>query len=346
MFGSSGLPDQYASHQDDKERARSLVNEVHGVAAQIRQEAEEQHRLQHHPSTQPRSAKQLFNERMRRGEEQGWMERFVDWAGFRPYLEQRKREDGVHQQRLTWDEDEDHVDRYDYLRAEASKHNPTVREHDDDQADTAEKAHVNSLRAELQQLHARFSNITQRIRTAIHARLASHSPPSAAAESSADQQTQTTPSSVIEEREGDDCAAARVGANDTKSSLPSSPSSAPSHPLLSPLHPLLADVESMTNLPLLPAPPQPESAWQRFMSVFFPSHLEQRASTAYRAAREEAKQEAVRLSSAMQAEYAELKHLLHDLRDDVVLGKGEPLELYEQYNPETVHAADEKHSSA
>ena len=319
MFGDAEVgeryPDQYASHNDDKERAQSLINEVHGVAAQIRQEEEEQHRLQYHPSNAALSAKELARERRRRGEERGWVDRFIDWIGFRPYLQQRAREDGVHQQRLTWEEDEDHVDRFDYLREEASKPKPVVRE---DKVERAQTAHVNTLKAELQHLKLLFANYTHNIRAAIQGKLPSHLPTTATAlhgtqsqAGSKDKQTTATiaTSTPVSEmtRGVEEGAALTVGDNDTASSLPTSPSSPPSHPLLDPLHAILADVHSMTERPLLPAPPAPVGVWQRWMSALFPSHLEQRADAVYRKAREEARLEAVRLSEAMKTEYAELK---------------------------------------
>ena len=347
---SAGYPDQYASHSDDKERARSLINEVHGVAAQIRQAEEEQHRLKFHPSNPALSAKDLARERRRRGEELGWVDRFIDWTGFRPYLEQRARDDGVHQPRVTWEEDEDHIDRFDYLREEASRPKPVVREEDLDRSQTA---HISAVKAELQQLRDRFSNYTHSIRAAIQHRLTSHPKRTATAPQetqpqagSTEEQTPTTttstPAGDLGGTEGG--ATARVGDNDTSSSLPSSPSSAPSHPLLDPLHAILTDVESMTERPLLPAPPQPEGVWQRLMSTLFPSHLEQRASAVWRAATEEAREEAVKLREAMRAECAELTRQLLELKDDVVQGKGEPLELFEQYSPEPVLISEQQRS--
>ena len=92
-------PDQYASHPSAKEHARSLVNEVHSVAAQLKQAEDAEHRLHRHPTTeQPHSTKDVDRKRRRLlGDSRSLLERIVDWTGL----------GGVHRRGEGFKEDEE-----------------------------------------------------------------------------------------------------------------------------------------------------------------------------------------------------------------------------------------------
>ena len=324
-------PDQYASHQNEKERAQSLVNEVHGVAAQIRQAEQDEHELHFHPLDASGHSTKGLNTAL--PHQRSMVDRVVDFFGFRPYLEQRKREDGVHEQR--WAKDEDRVDRFDYLRDEAGKRKPVVYEEttEGEQRQHGEH-HVSTLKAELQHLKEKFQHFTQQAKEAIKSRLA---PPF-----HEEQETKGGESAATEGGEAQTEARHASGGGGGNESL-GAPLllPRPQHPLLDPLHDILRNVDSMTTTPLLPAPPRPAGWWQRLMQSVFPSHLEEQATGLYKQAREEARQEAMSLREVMRGEYEDIKRQLRELKKDVVEGKGqEPLELYEQYNPEPVHAQD------
>ena len=331
---SSRYPEQHVSHTTDKERARSLVDEVHGVAAQIRQAEEEEHHLHYHPADSIPSTKDIDRAARRLNGERGVWDRLLDWTGARRLLPHGMAGDG----------EGDGVDRDEYFREEAAKKKPVVYE--EETADRKKAGLSNSLKAELQQLKERFQHflhqaqdaIKNRLATPFHDKAASHKTQATDSQQTTETKTTATPTSTHSHDKGDDGAAAgTVAGNESNESMSSSLlHPRPDHPLLDPLHDILRNVDSMTTTPLLPAPPQPEGWWQRFMSTVFPSHLEEHANGMYAHAREEARQEAVKLREAMRGQYDDITRQLKEIKADVMEGKGEPLELYEQYNPEVV----------
>jgi hypothetical protein len=340
VYGEEHVPDQYASHQNDKERALSLVNELHGVAAQIKRAQEDETHLQYHPMEGRPTIKEISRQREGGGlqkHQKYWMDRLMDWTGIRRYI--------YHSQ--YGEDDGDEVDKFDYFRQEASKVKPVEYEDvaEAGEAEEATKRHAHNYRAQLEQLRQRFINWTHHVEEQIKSRLAkpfkaSHKTKDEEEEGQAttEIQTATTTTEVRHPQgEGEDSSASEMD-NVTIPVIFLPPP--PDHPLLDPLHSILRDVESMATRPLLPPPPT--SLWQRFMAVLFPPRLEYNSHRAYAKAREEVRHEAMKLSETLRHQYEILKQQLSEIKEDVVEGKGEPLELYEQYNPEPVHLDEQE----
>ena len=333
--------DQYAAHQDDKEemakeRARRLINEVHGVAAQIKQEegADTDARLQPHyeplKNAHP-SAKDIVRERKERGDiaEDGWALRVADWLGFGPYMRLEKREDGIHHVR--GDDDHD-TDKYDYMRgAAASKGKKSVHKDQEGTAGAAEEgaaeeeahSHVNSMLTYLRELEERFSGHVDAIKQRITQKTV---PPYK--QIRADDKQPSTPPPATSSADDDSVPVQFI-------------STSPDHPLLDPLHSILASVESLIARPVTPpSPPPAVSYWARLMDAVFPSSVSDEARKVYDIARYEASKEAARVRRAMTAQYDKVRSELRSIGEEVRGGTSEPLELYEQYNPEPVDTTE------
>ena len=334
--------DQYASHQDDKEdmakeRARRLINEVHGVAAQIKQQeqdGDETPQPHYHPlKTAHPSAKDIARERREQYEtddESGWWQSTADWLGFGPYMRLQKREDGIHQVR--GDDDHD-TDKFDYMRgaaagkAKASVHDSQEENEGEQTAskdDGHEHSHVNSMLTHLKELEERFGqqvgSIQQRI-TQMRV------PPYKQTRAEDKQKQPSSEPSTNESADNDSVPVQFI-------------STSPDHPLLDPLHSILASVESLIARPVHPAnPPAAASYWSRFMAAVFPSAVSDTARDMYDIARHQASKEAARVRRGMAAQYDKLRVQLRALGEEVTGGTSEPLELYEQYNPEQVDTA-------
>ena len=331
--------DQYASHQDDKEeiakeRARRIINEVHGVAAQIKQEepqVDEKLLPHYHPlKTAHPTAKDITREMQERYEthsESSWGQRVADWLGFGPYLRLEKREDGIHHMR--GDDDHD-TDKYDYIRGaatsrgRASVHEKHVGEGEaaTGQESEVDVPHLNSMLAHLKELEGRFGDQVDAIKQRITEKTV---PP-------------------YEQMRADDKHPAFPPAT-TSAEDDSVPvhfiSTSPDHPLLDPLHSILRSVESLIARPVTPpTPPAATSYWSRLMQTVFPSSVSDTARDMYDIARYEASKEASRVRRAMTVQYDKVRAELHAIGQAVKGGTSEPLELYEQYNPEPVNTTD------
>ena len=339
--------DQYASSQDDKEemskeRARRIIDEVHGRAAQINQQQQQhstdgQPQPHYHPlRTAHPSAKDIEHDREAQYETQGegsWVQRAADWLGFGPYMRLEKREDGVHHVR---GDDDEEVGKFDYIRSKATgrgKANVQAEqggERDGNAAADGEKegeAHRQGKRlvAHLKELEQRFGEHVASVKQRIAQKTVPPYQQIRAAE-----QTSSDASTAESTAEHDD------------SSVPVEfVSTSPDHPLLDPLHSILASVHSLTSRPDTPAAEAASASyWSRLVDSVVPSAVSDTARDVYDVARLEATREAWRLRRAMTAQYDKLRQDLRAVAQDVREGTGEPLELYEQYNAEPVQTEE------
>ena len=350
--------DQYASHQDDKEEmakenARRIIDEIHGRAAQIKQQQQPGTDDRTQPHYEPLnkahpSAKDIERERKQRGEldDSSWVLRAADWLGIGPYLRQEKREDGVHHMR---GDDDDGTDKFDYARsAGVAKGGASVdgKQAGESQSavgegnETEDESHlrVNSMLTHLKQLEERFYRNVESIQ---HRITSKQVPPyqQIRADDTNKQESSTSTSAPTTATKATDSADDSVPVKFISTS--------PDHPLLDSLHSILASVESLIARPV-PASSKPvvaASYWSRLMDGVFPSSVSDEARKVYDIARHEASKEAARVRSAMSGEYDKLRSQLRAIGEQVKEGTAQPLELYEQYNPEKVKHISHTRSS-
>jgi hypothetical protein len=316
--------------EDVRERATRLLNEIHGVAAQLVQKSSQSQPqpVSYSPLTESVTGRDVERERQRTREaagrsSSGVVERVLGWLGYRPYVEQVKREDGVHTQRRQPQTQayEAEVDEHkaEYLRSEAAKRKAVDGEEEEEEAEDAGLLHRyrTTLLDHLLQLKTRFSEAAQRVK---HSR-----------------QRDSTAAPRQQQQQHQPQAARTAADNDGSGSVPVAfTSSSSSHPLHE-LSAIMRDVESWESVPLLPAPPS--SLWQRFVSAAFPSALERRMQRWYRQAGDEAREEAGKLSAAMRSEYDALSRQLQEAKRDIAAAAAtgdQPLELLQQYDPDSV----------
>ena len=304
-----------------------MVNEIHGVAAQIghtrsQSQPPQQQPVSYSPLSESATGKDMDRERQRAREAAGrssggLLDRVLGWLGFRPYVEQLKRDDGVHTQRVRPPQEAE-VDEQEaeFLRTEAAKRKAVEGEEDEAEDESLLHRYRTTLLDHLLQLKTRFSDAAQRARHSLQQH-------STAASQQQQQQHQPQPTET---------AASESGSSEVPVTFIST---SPSHPLHE-LSAIMRDVESWESVPLLPAPPS--SLWQRIVSAAFPSALEHRMQRWYRQARSEARDEAGKLSAFMRREYDALSQQLQEAKKVIATaGTAEqPLELLQQFNPDSL----------